>query len=65
MTETPACLVPWKIATPSRQPMRDLVEDGAKAAHLALKAKERAQRHYSVRAVADRYAQLNDTLLAR
>ena len=44
--------------------MRDMVEDGAKARGFALKAKERVERCYSIRSVADRYAHLYESLLA-
>jgi Glycosyl transferase 4-like domain len=45
--------------------MRDMIEDDGRARRLALKAKERAQRFYSVRPLADRYAHLYESLLAR
>ena len=45
--------------------MRDMVEDRERARALAMKAQERAERCYSIGAVADRYARLYESLVAR
>ncbi len=44
--------------------MRDMIEDGEKARRFAMQGKERAERCYSIKAVADRYAHLYQSLIA-
>ena len=58
-------LVPVENCDALEAAMRHMVEDDGKARRFALKAKERAERCYSIRAVADRYAHLYEALLAR
>ena len=57
-------LVPMENCDALEAAIRGLVEDDEKARRFALKAKERVERCYSIRAVADRYAQLYESLLA-
>jgi glycosyltransferase involved in cell wall biosynthesis len=57
-------LVPVENCDALEAAMRDMVEDDGKARRFALKAKERAERCYSIKAVADRYAHLYESLLA-
>lgn len=57
-------LVPVENCDALEAAMRAMVEDDGKARHFALRAKERAERCYLIRAVADRYAHLYESLLA-
>ena len=57
-------LVPVENCDALEAAMRDMVEDDGMARRFALKAKERAERCYSIRAVADRYVNLYESLLA-
>jgi len=57
-------LVPVEDCDALEAAMREMAEDDGMARRFALKAKERAERCYSIRAVADRYAQLYESLLA-
>ena len=57
-------LVPVENCDALEAAMRDMVEDDGKARRFALKAKERAERCYSITAVADRYAHLYESLVA-
>jgi glycosyltransferase involved in cell wall biosynthesis len=57
-------LVPVENCDALEAAMRELVEDDGKARRFALKANERVERCYSIRAVADRYAHLYESLLA-
>lgn len=58
-------LVPVENCDALEAAMRGMVEEDGTARHFAVKAKERAERHYSIRAVADRYANLYDSLIPR
>jgi glycosyltransferase involved in cell wall biosynthesis len=57
-------LVPVENCDALEAAMRDMVEDHAGAMLFAVKAKERAVRCYSIKAVADRYARLYESLVA-
>jgi glycosyltransferase involved in cell wall biosynthesis len=57
-------LVPVEDCDALEAAMREMAEDDGMARRFGLKAKERAERCYSIRAVADRYAQLYESLLA-
>jgi glycosyltransferase involved in cell wall biosynthesis len=57
-------LVPVENCDALEAAMRDMVDDVGKARRFALTAKERAERCYSIRAVADRYTHLYESLLA-
>ena len=58
-------LVPVENCDALEAAMRGMVEEDGTARHFAGKAKERAERRYSIGSVADRYANLYDSLLAR
>lgn len=58
-------LVPVEDCDALEAAMRDMIEDVGKARRFAQIAKERAARCYSIKAVADRYVQLYQSLLAR
>lgn len=57
-------LVPVENCDALEAAMRDMVEHDGMARRFAVKAKERAERCYSIRAVADRYVNLYGSLLA-
>jgi L-malate glycosyltransferase len=58
-------LVPVENCDALEAAMRGMVEEDGKARRFAVKAKERAERYYSIGSVADRYAHLYESLLAR
>ncbi len=57
-------LVPVENCDALERAMRDMVEDEKTARYFALKAKERAECIYSIKAVADRYVELYESLRA-
>ena len=58
-------LVPVENCDALAAAMREMVEDEGRARRFAQSAKERVERCYSIRAIADRYAHLYESLLAR
>lgn len=57
-------LVPVDNCEALEKAMLDMVESSGRAAHFALKAKQRAEQCYSIKAVAARYVRLYESLLA-
>lgn len=57
-------LVPVEDCDALEAAMRRMIEDGEMARRIAMEAKERVERCYTIKAVADRYARLYESLLS-